>query len=57
MKKCLTSQRFIKTLKNKIFKCKSSLSKIVYIDKSDSIVNKCNNIYQSTIKKKPVDVK
>ena len=57
MKKYLTSQRFIGTLKNKICKCKSSISKNVYIDKSDNIVNKYNNTYQSTIKKKSVDVK
>ena len=57
MKKYLTSQRFIGTLKNKICKCKSSISKNVYIDKSDNIVNKYNNTYQSTFKKKPADVK
>ena len=32
-------------------------SKNVYIDKLDDIVNKFNNTYHSTIKKKPVDVK
>ena len=31
--------------------------KNVYIDKFDDIVNKYNNIYHSTIKTKPVDVK
>ena len=35
----------------------SSLSKNAYIDKLDDIVNKYNNIYHSTIKMKPVDVK
>ena len=34
-----------------------SISKIVYIDKLDDIVNKYNNIYHKTIKMKPVDVK
>ena len=34
-----------------------SVSKNVYIDKLDDIVNKYNNTYNSTIKMKPVDVK
>ena len=34
-----------------------SISINVYIDKLDNIVNKCNNIYHSTIKMKPVNVK
>ena len=35
----------------------TSVSKNVYIDKLDDIVNKCNNTYHSTIRIKPVDVK
>ena len=35
----------------------TSISKNVYIDKLDDIVNECNNIYHRTIKMKPVDVK
>ena len=35
----------------------TSVSKKVYIDKLDDIVNKYNNTYHSTIKIKPVDVK
>ena len=35
----------------------TSISKNLYIDKSDNIVNKYNNTYHSTIKMKPVDVK
>ena len=34
-----------------------SVSKNVYIDKLDDIVNKYNNTYHSTIKMKPADVK
>ena len=45
------AERFIRILKNIISK-----SKNVYIDKLNDIVNKCNNIYHSTIKMKPVDV-
>ena len=47
----------IRTLKNKIYKCMTSISKNKYIDKLDDIVNKCNNTYHSTIKMKSVDVK
>ena len=35
----------------------SSISKNVYIDKLDDIVNKYNNAYRRTIKMKPVDIK
>ena len=35
----------------------TSISKNVYIDKLDDIVNKCNNTYHRTIKMKPMDVK
>ena len=35
----------------------SSMSKNVYTDKLDDIVNKYNNTYHSTFKMKPVDVK
>ena len=44
-------------LKNKIYKYKTSISKNVYIDKPDEIVNKWNSTYHRTIKIKPVDVK
>ena len=51
------AERFIRTLKNKIYKYMTSVSQNVYIDKSDDIVNKYNNRYHSTIKMKPADVK
>ena len=35
----------------------SSISKNVYIEKLDDMVNEYNNIYHRTIKMKPVDVK
>ena len=35
----------------------TSMSKNMYIDKLDDIVNKYNNTYDSTIKMNPVDVK
>ena len=46
-----------RTLKNKIYKYMTSISKKVYTDKLDDIVNKCNNTYHSTVKMRTVDVK
>ena len=54
--KSIISERFIKILKNKMYKYMTSMSKNVYIDKLDEIVNKYNNTYHRTIKMKPVDV-
>ena len=54
--KSVFGERFIRTLKNKIYKYLTSVSKNVYIDKIDNIVNKYNNTYHSTTKMKPVDV-
>ena len=51
------AERFIRTLKTKIYKYMTSISKSVYIDKLDDIVKKYNNTYHATIKMKPVDVK
>ena len=50
-------KRFIRTLKTKIYKYMTSLSKSVYIDKLDDILNRYKNTYHRTIKIKPVDVK
>ena len=55
--KSVASERIIRTLKNKIYIDMISISKNVYIDKLDDIVNKYNNIYQETIKMEPVYVK
>ena len=55
--KSIVAERFIRTLKSKIYKYMTSISKNVYIDKLDAIVNECNNTYHSTIKTKPVHVK
>ena len=55
--KSVVAERFIRTLKNRIYKYTTSISKTVYIDKLDDIVNKFKNTYHSTIKTKPVDVK
>ena len=52
--KYVLADRFIRTLKNNIYKYMTSVSKNVYID---DIVNIYNNIYHSTIRMKPVGVK
>ena len=55
--KSVVAERFIRTLKSKIYKYMTSVSKKLYIDKLDDIVNKYNNTYHTTIKMKPIDVK
>ena len=55
--KSVLAERFIRTLKSKIYKYMTSISKNVYIDKLDGIVNEYNHIYHTTIKMKPTDVK
>ena len=55
--KSVVAERFIRTLKNKIYKYLTAISKSLYIDKLDGIVNEYNNKYHRTIKMKPVDVK
>ena len=55
--KSVIAERFIRALENKIDKYMNLVSKNVYINKLDDTVNKHNNTYQSTIKKKPSDVK
>ena len=55
--KSVVAERFIRTLKNKIYKYMTSVSKNGYIHKLADIVNKYNNRYHSTIKMKPVDIK
>ena len=55
--KPVVAERFIGTLKTKISKYMTSLSKNVYIDKLDDIVSEYNNTYNRTIMVKPVDVK
>ena len=48
--KSVITERFIRTLKNKVYKYMTTVSKNVYIDKLYEIVNKYNKIYYSTIK-------
>ena len=55
--KPVIAKRFIRALTNKIHKYMTSESKNVCIDTLDDTVNKYNNTYHSTIKKKPVNDK
>ena len=54
--KSVVAERFIRTLKSKIFKHMTAISKNVYIDVLNNIVNKYNNTVHRTIKMKPIDV-
>ena len=55
-RKSVVVERFIKTLKNKIFKHMKAISKNVYFDVLGDAVNKYNNAVHRTIKMKPIDV-
>ena len=54
--KSVVAEKFIRTLKNKIFKHMTTISKNVYIDVLNDIVNKYNNTVHRTIKIKPINV-
>ena len=54
--KSVVAERFIRTLKNKIYKYMTSVSRNVYIDKLDDILNEYNNAYHRTFKMRPVEV-
>ena len=53
--KSAVAERFIRTLKNKIFKHMTAISKNVYFDVLDDIVNKYNSTVHRTIKTKSID--
>ena len=55
--KSAVAERFIRTLKNKIYKHMTAISKNVHFDVLDDIVDEYNNTYHSSIKMKPIDVK
>ena len=55
--KSVVAERFIRTLKSKLYKHMAAIGKNVYYDVLDDVVNKYNNIKHSTIKMKPTDVK
>ena len=55
--KSVVAERFIRTLKNKIYKHMTLMSKNGYIDKLDDIVDEYNNTYHNTITMNLIDVK
>ena len=55
--KSVLAERFIRTLKTKIYKYMTSVSKNVYIDKLVDIADEYNNTYHRAIKMKPVEFK
>ena len=54
--KSVATERFIRILKNKIFKHMKAVSKNVYFDVLYDILDKYNNTVHRTIKMKPIDV-
>ena len=54
--KSVLAERFIGTLKNKIFKHMTAISKNVYFDLLDDIVDKYNEAVHRSIIMKPIDV-
>ena len=52
----VVAERFIRTLKNKLYKHMAANGKHVYYDVLDDVVNKYNNTKHSTIKMKPIAV-
>ena len=55
--KSVVAERFIRTLKSKLYKHMTAIGKNVYYDSLDDVVNKYNNTKHSTIKMKPIDVR
>ena len=53
--KSVVAERFIRTLKNKMFKHMTTISKNVYFDVLEDVVNKYNNTVHKTIKMKPIE--
>ena len=52
----VVAERFIKILKNKIYKHMTTIGKSVYFNDLDDIVKKYNNTVHSSIRMKPKDV-
>ena len=54
--KSVVAERFIRLLKNKIFKDRTAISKNVYFDVLDDIVYMYNNTVLRTIKMKRINI-
>ena len=55
--KSVVSEKFVRTLKTKIYKYITQVLKNVYIDQLDDIMGEYNDTYHRKIKIKPIDVK
>ena len=55
--KSVVAERFIRTLKNKLYKHMTATGKKVYYDLLDDVANKYNNTWHNSVKMKPIDVK
>ena len=55
--KFVVAERFIRTLKTKIYKHMTTVSKNIYIEKLDDNVKEYSDTYHTIIKMKTVDVK
>ena len=55
--KSAIAEKFIRILRNKIYKYMILISKNMYINKLDNLVNEYKNTYHSTNKMKPADIK
>ena len=54
--KSVVAERFIRTLKHKIFKDMTAIQQNIYFDVLNDIVNKDKNTVHKTIKMKPIEV-
>ena len=54
--KSVVAERFVRTLKNSIFKHMTAISKNICFDKLDDTVDKYNKTVHGTIKMKPIEV-
>ena len=55
--KSVVAERFITTITNKVYKHMTAISKNVYLNVLNDIVDEYNNAYHRTIKMKPIDAK
>ena len=55
-RKSVVAERFIRTLKNKIYKHMTAIHENIYFNVLDDIVNKYNNTVHKTVGMKPIDV-
>ena len=54
--KSAIAERFIRILRNKIYKYMILISQNMYINKLDNLVNEYKNTYHTTNKMKPADI-